>query len=809
MTENKTGYSADRRSFLKLTAALTTTAMGGGYFLPRSSNADVVEMVDIPEGKWIPTCCHMCAGGTGIEVKVVDGRAVDIRPNAENPLGVCNVSQDYEENKKQGAVICPKGNAGLMALYDPDRVKKPLKRTNPEKGKDVDPGWQEITWDEALNEITKKLKQLKDAGEPEALQTFSESATATYAQQDFTNLFGTPNYSVHSNLCSAGRAAASSATFGVGEALGDFANTKYGIIFGWNPFAAIKWSHLPRMFQQGIERGMKLVVVDPWCNETAARAHDWVPIRVGTDGALALAMAHVIIKEELYDKEFVSKWSNGFDEYKEYVKDKTPEWAEEVTSVPADNTRKLARDFAMSKAAIADGWIGPGQHSNAVNNLRAIFILNLLKGNVDQPGGMILPQGGKFGGTFFKTFKIDKPRFDGNERFPMRHSSGAYVETINRLLDGDEPYKLKVGIATMQNLVMSIPGTDKVIEALKKLEMLVVVDTHLSETALMADLVLPGTTYLERYDTVTRGLTWPIVALRQPVVKPIFGQLSEPEIFMELGKRLGLVDASGEKVYENLTFEEYFDKRLKGSTAKLGLQEIKKLPGAVWRDEKGTRYNKFRAKLDVSDRKDIEITDGIVYELEKDQAGNIIPDGKKNPIGAVVDGEYFVGVNNPSRRFDFVTQRLKDKKDFFGRVLSGLPEYWEREWKYSKEYPLSIVSWRQASHTHTRTFNNPYLMGIKNSNPLLINSKTALMLGIKDGDEIWIESPHQKDKGVAKVVEGMHPEVVGFQHGFGHWGFGKVAQGKGTGTGQFNLPKADYIAGQAIHKEVYVKVYKA
>ena len=809
MTYNKETWKTNvpRKEFLKMMTAFTASVAGT---LLKPQQQALAEELKIPDGgRWIPTCCHMCAGGTGIEVKVVDGLAIDIRPNAENPLGVCNVSQDYEENKKAGGVICPKGNASLMALYDPDRIQKPLKRTNRLKGKDVDPKWREISWNEALDEIVAKLRELKDKGQPEGLITFTESATVTQIQQDFTNLFGTPNYSVHSNLCSAGRSAASTAVFGDGEVLGDYANTEYGIIFGWNPFAAIKWAHLPRMFEQGISRGMKLVVVDPWCNETASKADQWVPIRVGTDGALALAIGHVLIEKNLYDRQFAEQWTYGFEAYRDYVKDKTPEWAAEITTIPADTIRQIAVDFGKSNRAIADGWIGPGQHSNAVNNLRAIFVLNLLKGNVDMPGGMLLPQNASLGKSDIKTFKLDKPRFDGNSRFPIGHSSGAYVETVNRLLKDEGPYKLKVGIATMQNLVMSIPGTGQVIEALKKLEMFVVIDTHMSETALLADIVLPGSTYLERYDTVTRGITWPVIALRQPVVEPLFGQLPEHDIFIELGRRLQLTDADGRRVFENLTYEKYFDQLLRNSTAKLGLEDFKKLPGAVWRDETGTKYEKYATRLDLAGRDDIEVIDRIVYQFTRDAEGKIDRNGVKTVIGVQVGDKYYTGVNNPSRRFDFDTARLKGKMDFLGRQLSGLPEYRQREWMPSDKYPLSLISWKHAAHTHSRTFNNPYLMELLEYNPLLIHRGTAEKLNIKNGDEIWIESPHKKDKAIAAVVEGMHPETVGFTHGFGHWGFGDVAKGKGTNTGQFNLPKTDPLAGQAIHKEVNVRIYKA
>ena len=140
----------------------------------------------------------------------------------------------------------------------------------------------------------------------------------------------------------------------------------YILLFGWNPTSAIKWVHLPRILTRAIERGARLVVVDPYLSDTAAKAHEWVSIRPGTDGAMALALAHVIVKEKLYDQEFVAKWTKGFTEYSEYLKDKTPEWAEGITSVPGVAIARIARELATTKPACVDVWSGPGQHSNGV-----------------------------------------------------------------------------------------------------------------------------------------------------------------------------------------------------------------------------------------------------------------------------------------------------------------------------------------------------------------------------------------------------------------------------------------------------------
>ncbi|MBI2441411.1 MAG: molybdopterin-dependent oxidoreductase, partial [Lentisphaerae bacterium] len=308
------------------------------------------------------------------------------------------------------------------------------------------------------------------------------------------------------NLCDTARKASFKMVMGDERPLMDALQSKYILLFGWNPLSATKWSHLPRIMTRGRQNGAKLVVVDPNFSYTASRADEWVPIRPATDGALALAMAQVIIRDKLYDETFIKDWTVGFQEFADYVKDKTPQWAEGITTVPAATIERLAKEFATTKPSLADVWSGPGQHSNAVQGGRAIACLNALTGSYDRPGTMVIPdkKGNKHievepDETAAKTFKMD--RFDGVKSYPFGHKSGVYCESVSRLAEGKGPYKPKVGIIIFQNPMMSVPGTKTVETALKNLEFLVVNDIFMSETAQMADIVIPGTTYLERART--------------------------------------------------------------------------------------------------------------------------------------------------------------------------------------------------------------------------------------------------------------------------------------------------------------------
>jgi thiosulfate reductase/polysulfide reductase chain A len=781
-------------------------------------------------GEWVPSCCNMCGGQSGIMVHVANGVVDKIEPNHWNPNNYSNISSDFfdgyteEYGCAEGGAICPKGNAAIMTLYDPDRVKSPLKRTNPVKSPDADPGWQEISWDRALGEISERLRTLRDGGEAHKLLWISEDHSFTHIQDDFCELFGTPNYSNHSNLCDVSRKASFKVVMGDERPLANFIESRYIMLFGWNPTSAIKWVYLPRILTRAVEQGARLVVVDPYLSDTAAKAHEWVSIRPGTDGALALAMAHVIVRDDLYDKEFVAGWTSGFEEYAAYLADKTPEWAEGITTVPAETVERLAKDLASTKPALVDTWSGPGQHSNAVQGGRAIALLNALIGSWDAPGGMMIPdkRGNKHaaaGPDAIAEETLTQARFDQLDTYPLGHKSGVYARTFSNLLDGGGPYQPKMMMCVFQNPVMAVPGGGNVAEALTKLETLVVVDTMLSETAMLADYVLPGTTFLERYDLNSHWVTWPALGLRQPVVKPIFDQPAEYEIVADLGRRLELRDRDGRDFFrlgpqsgepiEDLTawYEDFLSNELVNGAPGITLDELKALPGAVWVDPAGTRYRKYaeavpEEKLTDAWFSDDPLAEGTqIYDKPKDEGGA--------RIGTIVGGSPVRGFFTKSGKVEFVSPGLADKPDAEGRAVDPLPVYTAREWQPEPAYPLFLINWKEASHTHTRTQNNPWLLEIKPDNPLVVHPATAERFGFSEGDEVWVESPYGTVKARAKVTRRIHPEVVGLQHGFGHTALGRNAKGRGTRDGLLRPTKADALSGMSLHKEACVTLRPA
>jgi thiosulfate reductase/polysulfide reductase chain A len=829
-----------RRRFLKVAGATATAAAAGAVASgcttvgskehAIAANAAGAKEWGREAGTWTPSCCNMCGGQSGILVHVVNGVVEKIEPNHWNPNNYSNISTDFfkgyteEFGCAEGGVLCPKGNAGIVQLYDPDRIKTPLKRTNPDKAVGADPRWQEISWDQALGEIADKLKSLRDAGEAHKLLWFSEDHSFTHVQQDFCKLYGTPNYSNHSNLCDVARKASFKTVMGHDRPLADLLQSKYIVLFGWNPTSAIKWVHLPRILTRAIEKGARLVVVDPYLSDTAVKGHEWLAVRPGTDGALALAMGHVIVRDGLFDKAFVATWTTGFEEYAEYVKDKTPEWAERITSVKAKTIERVARDLATTKPALVDVWSGPGQHSNGVQGGRAIAALNALIGSIDRPGTMMIPD--KRGEKHMAVEPDDaaeatlkQGRFDELKKYPLGHGSGVYTQAFANLAEGKGPYTPKMGVIVFQNVMMSVPGSPTVAKALAKLETLVVVDTMLSETAMMADYVLPGTTYLERYDLNSHWVTWPVLGLRQPVVKPLFGQPAEYETVAGLGRRLGLKTKEGKDFFrlgplsgepvESLTawYEDYLSNELKNGAPKMTLAELKALPGAVWVDKGGTRYEKFAEELKPEQVK-TAVFDGkpktegtAIYDKPKDQKGV--------RIGTVIGGKAVKGFATPSGKVELVAKWLAEKKDATGKPVSPLPVYEPRDWQPTAEYPLYFINWKEANHTHSRTQNNPWLLDIKPDNPMIMNPATAQKYGVTDGEVVWVESPHGKVRAKVRLTTRIHPEVVGVQHGFGHTALGRLAKDRGTSDSALRPVKSDPLSGQASHKEACVRITRA
>lgn len=475
------------------------------------------------ERQEVITDCTLCVHSCGCRVTVEDGKAVSIKGLESHPI-----------NKGE---LCPKGEAALESIYHPDRLKHPLKRTKN--------GFEQISWDQALDEIADKLLQLKAKFGPEILGVFSGSIGVENLEmaglvQRFMAAFGSPNFFSVESVCYRMRIRARQITFAKYPT--EELDSNLYILWGHNPDA----SDLPLRLaiEENLNKGSKLVVIDPKRIPLADRADMYLGIRPGTDGALALALMQVIINEGLYDREFIEKYTIGFDQLVPYIQEYTPEWAEEITWIPADQIRELARFFASVKgASIYQGTNTQDQTINGTQNSRAFSVLQIITGNINIPGGWVISPRLKLGNT---TLPVNGTPL-GGDIYPLFYELWGRTSPygIVSMVPESIPDQLKAFIVEGGNPLISMPDSHAFKEAFQKLDLLVVQDMFLTETAQIADYVLPACSHLEKW-----GLAYtynvvhclPYLMLRKKCIEPFYESWSEWKFLTELAKRLHIGD---------------------------------------------------------------------------------------------------------------------------------------------------------------------------------------------------------------------------------------------------------------------------
>ncbi len=648
------------------------------------------------EPKWVATDCTICYHSCGMNVLVDDGRIVKVEGLKDHPL-----------NKGQ---LCPKGERAIELVYHPDRLKHPLKKSN---GK-----WIRITWDDALTEIADKLQRLKKEFGPETLSIFSgsigvENLEMMELAQRFKGAFGSPNFISVEGICYRMRIRSRQMTFGKYPV--EEMNTKLYVLWGHNPDA----SDFPLLLsiEENLKKGSKLVVIDPKKIPMAKRADMYLAIRPGTDGALALAVMHVIIKENLYDKEFVEQWTHGFEKLVPHVEPYTPEWAEKITWIPAEEIRKLARLYARSESAsIFQGTNTQDQTANGTQNSRAFSVLQTITGNINNPGGWVISPRLMLTGVGLPSEKTPI----GAEDYPIFYEIWGRKSPYGQVVcfPDSVPDPIRALIVTGGNPLISMPDSNAFREALKKLDLLVVHDFFMSETGELAHYVLPACTHLEKNGlaysyNVCHGM--PYLMLRKKAIEPLYESWSEFTFWTELAKKTGMGD-----VFPWKTDDEVVELELKPSG--LNYRELKeeKVAGA--------------------------------YYMEK-QYG--------------MDSLQVKGFPTPSKKIEIYSETL-EKAGF-----DPLPTYLEPDQsplgnpQMAQGYPLVLTTGARILYfTHGQHRN---IGGLKEKSPepfAEMNPKTAQPFGIKNGDWIIVESNRGQIKVKALLTEDMRPGVVSIPHGW-------------------------------------------
>ncbi len=591
-----------RRDFLKLSggvcAALASLQLDS-KFLRGLSAAEAAELPGSLGAKEVPSVCDMCFWRCPIVAKVKNGRVVKIEGNPRSPTN--------------GTRICARGNAGIQLLYDKDRLKYPMKRVGARgEGK-----WAKISWDEALDEIAYNIKETMKKYGVHSMAFFDHGASAGFFREIFEEL-GTENFSNEPAFfqCVGPALLAYLYTVGyqaVGNAKVDLANAKAILLFASHLGENIQVS-LVKDFIEGLAKGAKLIVVDPRFSTAAGKADIWLPIRPGTDLALLLAWTNYLIENDLYDKDFVKNHCIGFEEVKKAVKKYDLDWAAKICDLPKEDIKKAIDILAQNKPHVG---VHPGRHSawygrQDVQRHRAMAILTGLLGAVGLPGGLYFPPTPPIAkvklmechefpvkGIFEEGEKeVPPPEVSLKEDYPFAELfHGSPTDAIIKATLTGKPYPIKLWGVCGVNIIQTIPNPYQTKEAIKNLDFIFCVDNIPTESVLWADIVLPDATYLERYDGLYSAQeTKDYVALRQPVVPPMFESRPAFQIALELGKRLGFK--------ANYTSEvEWLDAQLKKagySVAKLSKTGLFTYEVNPYRDRKHLSFDTDSGKYELA-----------------------------------------------------------------------------------------------------------------------------------------------------------------------------------------------------------------
>jgi len=614
--------------------------------------------------------------------------------------------------------LCAKGLSAVEYEYDRRRLKKPLLRKGERRGGN----WQGLSWDEALEIISNKLRHFKAEFGAESVVWHRGSAPGWGTNWDlvkrFMNAFGSPNISSPDHLCHTPREIGHQYTYGL-LPVADYENAKLIILWGFNPVNTALPS-IGRAVLDAVERGSKLIVIDPRFTTMASKADIFLQPRPGSDGALALGMLNQIIQEGLYDKEFVEKWGYRFENLRAFVKKYTPAKVSQLTWVASDKIREVAGIYGTVRPAVLESQNGLDQHTNVTQTARAIAILQAITGNLDVPGGHVfvphiptrdLRLKEKLQTTLKQTKSISKhPLYFG--------AKGVSTPDLLDAIDSSVPYPIKALIIQGSGIIGAVSDENAVRETLKKVEFIVVHDQYMTAAAEIADIVLPAATFLE-YTHIRTENGFPhanahTIALSNKVVEPLGESRSDPRFIFELARKLG--------------YERYFP----------------------WKSEE-------------------ELVD---YELEP--LGLTIDQLKKHPEGMSIPANRDaikyekVGFGTPTGKVEFYSET-------FERLgYNPLPEFQEpAETPFSRpdlveEYPLICgTGLKLQQFTQGRFVNLASLKAIRPHPFVEIHCETAKQLGIEDDDWVFVESPRGRIRVKAKLSLGVHPSVVFVSYGWG------------------------------------------
>lgn len=809
-----------RRKFLQGSVALSVIAATTSALSSTKSNEDkktlgTTKVSNDKELRVVPTLCEMCVNKCAAYARVENNVVTKLDPNPHFP--------------KSKNMLCARGNAGIQAIYDPDRLKYPLIRI----GKRGDGKYKRVTWDEAYTYISEKMTKILDEEEDNrsCIGYCAGEGMAEHTYKTFmSDKIGSSNFVNHSSICLQTAVSGYALTIGAyGQA--DLENAKYIIMAGANRAEAIITPDTMDLFKRTRGKGANLVVIDPRYTNTAIHADTYLPIKPGTDLAFVLALTYHVIKYELYNRTYVKNNFSNFDKYSKHVIDSkyTPAWAEKITGIPADDIKKVAEDF-MANAPQSIYY--QGRRSTWAKNdfqlRRAQAIFSALGGGIDVKGGIVfgkkLPLGSH--STNAPLYANAKGRID-QDSAAIISGSGSWIAWRNKIIEGKSPYPIRAFFVYKQNPMLSVPNIAKTKEMLEKMDLVVVIDTMPSDTAMMADVILPECTYLEREDPIKSfpGIE-PSIALRKKVVNPMYESKPVLEIVNGLAKKLSrplweITKKYDEDVQEEIEgkskieIEEYYQENGFNLADVYGhsQEQINKemfVPTygeKAWEilREKGVFYPKFLESFEKIDNNSFK------YYDEKDKFYTVVKleneadaDGIDTCINPKDIAEVKRLFKTPSKKIECYLQNLVKKG------VDGMPTWHDGDVKKVPNGKFKFITGRHAQFTQNATANNVMLLELMPENYVWINDIEAKERDIKHGDLVEIVSSVGIIRIKAYPTNKIIPQTAFYIHGFGSQSSAQTfGYRNGASDNEIIEDDIEPVFGGAIMHETIVTINKA
>lgn len=822
-------YEINRRAFLKTSAAAGAVA-AGGVALTDSRVAAVPEakaatVSGASTTKIVKNTCHQCPARCGIDVYVTDGRVHAIYGSSDHPIS----------NGK----LCPKGHLGAYVLYDPDRFTGPMKRTNPKKGRNEDPEFVPISWDEALDTVAARLNALRDKGEQHRFAILygrGWGASDSGLFSTFRKLYGTPNAGLgHSSTCAdASKKAKQSLDGNYSYNAYDYANTNYLLNFGASFLEAFRpynnnlqmWGHMRTKAPQ-----TKVTMVDVRVTTTGAAADHLLLVKPGTDGALALAIAHVILTEGLWDRKFVGDFVDGVNLFKTgqtidpylfqerwtlglmewwntELKDRTPKWASEITTVPERDIIDVAREFGTTRPSMALFERGPTTHTNGLYNGMAIHALNALVGSMYARGGLMSqmkPPYGKlpidaedFMDEAAKAAAARKmPRLDRvkTKELPLAKSN---MQGIAQSILEEKPYAADTVMFYLTNPIFSALDVKSWEKALQKV-FVIETSPFPSETAMFADLVLPDHSFLERWqDAPTYPFQgYPVTNLRVPAVEPLHDTKAVGDTVIEIGKRIN--GPMGDYYKQVGNVENVLRHLAKGFAENPGDNGVDSFE--KWA-EKGVWYRKPFPYRQIAG--EFYAWDGTDFRIP------MSAEDVKKRLFKTDSGKFELRSSYLEHYADYVSDKTGISAD-----KVGFPQWLPP--RYSGDGDLHLVTPKTVAHGEGRTANIPHaitryqpVVGGRKEMFLEIHPATAKSKNIRNGDVVKISNNVGSITARVRFQPGVRPDTVVLPFGFGHWAHGRWASSRETGNANEIIPNvSEPVSNLGCYYTVKVNVERA